>query len=195
MKKSGICSMLHVPCFNVHSARRGFTILETIVALFIFSFSVTAMVVVIGGGAGNAAHAKARITAVYLAEEGIELIRSTRDAYFLAEPSASTRWAAFTDLLADNDCFEVVSNFGCVVWFDADTGPRFHSYNGTYSKLRYDSAAGLYGYGAGTTTGYSRYVTTDTIAPGVLRMTVHVNYTDRGKTNAYDISEIITNWF
>jgi prepilin-type N-terminal cleavage/methylation domain-containing protein len=60
---------------------RGFTIVETIVALFIFSISITAMMAVFSRGIQNISTVKTKLTATYLAQEGVEYIRNLRDNY------------------------------------------------------------------------------------------------------------------
>ena len=64
--------------------RGGFTIVETLVALSIFSISITAMIVVSGQGISNTGTASNKIVADYLAQEGVEIIRNIRDDAIIA---------------------------------------------------------------------------------------------------------------
>lgn len=61
------------------NTNRGFTIIETLVALIIFASSVTVLLVMAGKGIQDTAIAKNQLTANYLAQEGIELMRFRRD--------------------------------------------------------------------------------------------------------------------
>jgi prepilin-type N-terminal cleavage/methylation domain-containing protein len=83
------------------SYKKGFTLVETLVALSIFSLSVLALMVALGGGLKSANFAKSKITASYLAQEGIELIRNMRDTFVLYDGGADG-WPLF--LAHVNDC-------------------------------------------------------------------------------------------
>lgn len=61
----------------------GFTLVETLVGLLIFSMSVVAMMSVLGSGLQDTTYAKQKIVAGYLAQEGIEYARNVRDTYAL----------------------------------------------------------------------------------------------------------------
>lgn len=59
--------------------QRGFTIIETLVALSIFTTSILAIIVMTPGGIAAINGAKNKLTASYLAQEGIDLMRAYRD--------------------------------------------------------------------------------------------------------------------
>jgi len=61
----------------------GFTLVETLIAISIFSVSIIALMSILGGGISNANSAKTKIIASYLAQEGIEYIRNMRETYVL----------------------------------------------------------------------------------------------------------------
>ena len=67
------------------SSTAGFTLIETLVAISIFVASVTVLLVVTGGGIKDVNSAQNKLTATYLAKEGVELIRAARDTYFMEE--------------------------------------------------------------------------------------------------------------
>lgn len=96
--------------YNINS-KRGFTLVETLVSLFIFSLSITAIIVVTGKGVADTTIAKNKITAVALAQEGIEIVRNIRDTYSLSEANPGEGWADFVDDFAKpnacgpNGCF------------------------------------------------------------------------------------------
>ena len=58
---------------------RGFTLVETLVAISIFSMSIIALMSILGGGISNTNYAKMKISASYLAQEGIEYVKNMRD--------------------------------------------------------------------------------------------------------------------
>lgn len=62
--------------------KSGFTILETLVALSIFTTSILGIIVVSGKGISDLTVSKERLTGIYLAQEGVELGRNLRDNSF-----------------------------------------------------------------------------------------------------------------
>lgn len=63
----------------------GFTLVETLVAVTILVMSVTGLLIVTGEGLQKTSNAQTRLQAQYLAQEGIELVRATRDTYFIRQ--------------------------------------------------------------------------------------------------------------
>ncbi len=91
--------------------KRGFTLVETLVSLFIFSLSITAIIVVTGQGVSDTTIAKNKITAVALAQEGIEVIRNIRDTYSLSESAPGSGWIDFINDVQSN----CTKPDGCIV--------------------------------------------------------------------------------
>ena len=82
---------------SIHSSQ-GFSLVEVLVALAIFSFSILGIVDVIYSGGVSIAGAKNRLIANYLAQEGIEIVRAKRDSYVLANPTNYVAgWNAFVN--------------------------------------------------------------------------------------------------
>jgi Tfp pilus assembly protein PilV len=64
-------------------------LIETLVAVSIFSLSILSLMAVLAQGISDTNYAKQRIIAAYLAQEGIEYVRNMRDTYVLfAGPQA-----------------------------------------------------------------------------------------------------------
>jgi prepilin-type N-terminal cleavage/methylation domain-containing protein len=80
-----------------NTAEQGFTIVEVLISLTIFSIAVAGVITVAAQGGLNVNAAKDKLTATYLADEGIELMRALRDTHVVAEPSGSEAagWTAF----------------------------------------------------------------------------------------------------
>ena len=75
--------------------KQGFTLLETLIALSIFSITIVSLIVFISDGVANAKFTKNKLTASYLAQEGIEYMRNIRDTYVLYSEDGSIGWNAF----------------------------------------------------------------------------------------------------
>ena len=89
---------------------KGFTLVETLIAISIFTISVVAMMSVLASGISNTDYAKKKIIAEYLAQEGIEYVRNLRDSAMI---TSSGGWAQFKTSL--DSC---ISN-GCAFDHDA----------------------------------------------------------------------------
>jgi len=72
----------------------GFTLVETLVAISIFTLSVLALMVILGNGLSDTNFAKQKITATYLAQEGIEYMRNMRDTHVLYDEN-NLGWTEF----------------------------------------------------------------------------------------------------
>ncbi|MEK7113843.1 MAG: type II secretion system protein, partial [Patescibacteria group bacterium] len=79
---------------NIKNTKQGFTLIETLVAVAIFSLSIVSLMSVLGNGLSDIEYAKKKITATYLAQEGIEYFLNKRNAYMLFS-SNPTDWNDF----------------------------------------------------------------------------------------------------
>jgi len=77
MKK--IISQLHT------QKQSGFTLLEMLFAVIIFSFALVSLMIIAGRGVIAASTARAQLTAQYLAEELVEVARNMRDENYLTK--------------------------------------------------------------------------------------------------------------
>lgn len=80
----------------------GFTLVETLVAVAIFSVAIATIISVSAQGISSAISTKNRLAGNYLAQEAIEYVRHTRDKY---AGSALYGWNGFVkSLTVDNHC-------------------------------------------------------------------------------------------
>ena len=68
---------------NYQQNNKAFTLVETLVAISIFTVSILGLMSVLTSGISSTNYAKQKIIASYLAQEGIEYIRNIRDDYML----------------------------------------------------------------------------------------------------------------
>ncbi|MEI8130493.1 MAG: prepilin-type N-terminal cleavage/methylation domain-containing protein [bacterium] len=85
-----------------NQTERGFTIVEVLIALTIFSIAVAGVITVAAQGGLTINIARNKLVATYLADEGIELVRGLRDTDVAGVPadSRSTGWASFVSGIA-----------------------------------------------------------------------------------------------
>lgn len=72
-----------------------FTLVETLVAISIFTVSILGLMLVLASGISNINYAKNKITASYLAQEGIEYVRNMRDTDGLYTDITHKTWDTF----------------------------------------------------------------------------------------------------
>jgi prepilin-type N-terminal cleavage/methylation domain-containing protein len=83
---------------------KGFTLVETLISISIFSVSIVSLMSILGSGLSNTGYAKQKMTAGYLAQEGIEILRNKRDNYVLY-PASSLTWTDFESLIVTDPSF------------------------------------------------------------------------------------------
>jgi prepilin-type N-terminal cleavage/methylation domain-containing protein len=83
---------------SIRSTQSGFTILETLVAILIFSMSVTAIFSLLRESVYQGRFGKNDITATYLAQEGIDFVKNIRDGYIFQQEQD---FGEFINLVSD----------------------------------------------------------------------------------------------
>lgn len=76
--------------------KKGFTLIEALVAIFILSASITALMTVVSQSIFNSSYIKNKAVGISLAQEGVELVRNIQDSALLAND-----YASFDDLGTD----------------------------------------------------------------------------------------------
>lgn len=90
------------PKFGVTPKGGGFTLVETLIALSIFTVSILGLMSILATGISNTGYAKRKVAAEYLAQEGIEYVRNLRDTTVLYDATSSQHgWDNFKILNKD----------------------------------------------------------------------------------------------
>lgn len=178
------------------TSSRGFTLVETLVAVMLLSVAVVAPMSLASRSLGSAYYARDQITAFYLAQEAIEALRSIRDSQILIIAGSSSGVPDIFGLIPhQNEPFTVDGRKG-----DASTAIALC--NGTCPPLQTDNT--LYGYpGVGddpnlwTPTHFTRTIHAYAI-PGStdeIRVTVTVAWqTGSIQERSFTISENMYRW-
>lgn len=191
---------------KVNKLNGGFTLVETLVALSIFTVSILSLMVILGQGISNTNYAKTKIIASYLAEEGVEYIRNVRDTYALyPECSTGPAWNNFRNKLQSNQCHnangcdfdEQALDYGnslCPI--TSLVMDRCNEPGGLCRELLYNSLNGKYNYTTGTNSGYIRKIKMDSVTGTTdeFKITSTVFWKQGSGSYSISFSDNLLNW-
>lgn len=171
---------------NTCRASRGFTLIETMVAIALLTISIVAPMSLTTQSLASAYYARDQITAFHLAQEAIESVRHVRDGNVLKNALGTP-----TDLLAGIPS-------GTPFTIDTTNDDRMAACSGTCQVLR-KSNGGLYGYDATWTPTYFTRTATATLVPESNDDEINVTVTVEWKTGSFNsrtftISENLFRW-
>jgi type II secretory pathway pseudopilin PulG len=156
----------------------GFTLLEVIIAMFIVTMGVGAVFVLVNQTLNSSGIISSRFIAIYLAQEGIELVREIRDSNFLKinNGAGGASWdAGLTNCQA-----------GC----EADYNDANLIFNNRYLKID----GGFYNYDLGTDTTFKRKITITTSTADILEISVEASWQEQGRAHQVTVKENLYNW-
>lgn len=174
--------------------KKGFTILETIIAIAVVSLVIAGATSAVRTGLVGSSIAKEQVKAFYLAQEAIEVVRNKRDGNILANFNGTpTNWLAGIARVGDpcapgNTCAVdastyTLSNSGCSGW-------------NSCPYLRQDPNTYLYGYnGAWTETLFRREIQIENISADEINVTVQISWTHGATTRSFKTKTLLMNWF
>jgi prepilin-type N-terminal cleavage/methylation domain-containing protein len=180
--------------------QQGFTLLETLVAIFILTLSITGPVYISSVAFKNTIESRDNISAQYLAEEVVEVIKNIRDKNALTGNTADFL-ASFGNLYTI-DCF---NDFGlsedkCIMKKNINENNiyNFEKCNGQCPNLSFNPEGPNVVYGAEgvlTTSKFIREFYFETLGsnPGEVRLVVIVKWDDKGKIKTYTLNERLYN--
>ena len=164
----------------------GFTLVETLVAISIFSFALVFLLSSVGGGLNNLNSVKNRLTGSYLAEEGIELVRAIRDNDVIATNAWHAGFLSHPNLVS---CSSAIN--GCNI--EPSTLEIFPCSSAQGCVVRYNQNAGYYGTGSSSSI-FSRKITIEEISPTEVRVTSVVSWNDGLAPRKISLQENLTCW-
>jgi prepilin-type N-terminal cleavage/methylation domain-containing protein len=182
---------------------RGFTLIETLVAVTILTLAVSGPLFVASRALVAAQNARHQLIATYLAQEGIEYVRAMRDREFIVARSAGganvseTAWDSFANGsnagsiagCRTSDCIYDVTRF-------AGVGPGLALQPCTNcAPLRFATTTGTYAYdSASPVTPYTRVIRAQLITGSDMLITSTVRWTTRLTTYQVTITDHLTPW-
>lgn len=108
---------------NIKNNKRGFTLIEMLIAVLIFTLSLTALMSISSRGLKVAKEAEKQVIADYLAIEAVEIVRNIRDGAFLRNLGHTTWEMVFTggdDIFGDDGCFNNDEDHACNFYFQPE---------------------------------------------------------------------------
>jgi Tfp pilus assembly protein PilV len=155
--------------------KKSFTIIEALVAITIFTLGIITLGVAISQNYSLAGQATERFVAIYLAQEGLEIVKNLRNENWLNQRDWNYN-------LNPGD-------------YEADYNNNSLS---SYSNrnLRIDTSTGFYNYDTGTPTPFKRKISISYPASDQMKVTVTVYWPKKGQQGQeqVSVSEILYNW-
>jgi Tfp pilus assembly protein PilV len=181
----------------------GFTLVETLVSISIFSMAILGLLSILASGITNTTYAKQKITADYLAQEGIEYIRNMRDTFVLYDATnAQTGWNSFNTKLttapascsAGSGCYFDDQNIDYTNHSQPMANIILNTCSSSCPSLLYNSSTGKYGYASGVDSGFIRKIQITTISPDEIKISSNVSWKQGSGNYNITFSEDLFNW-
>jgi hypothetical protein len=155
--------------------KKSFTIIEALVAITIFTLGIIFLGVAISQNYSLAGQATERFVAIYLAQEGLEIVKNLRNENWLNQRTWNYN-------LNQGD-------------YEADYNDNSLS-NYSNRNLRIDTSTGFYNYDTGTPTPFKRKISISYPASDQMKVTVTVYWPKKGSGGQEQVSvtEILYNW-
>ena len=186
----------------------GFTLVETLVAVSIFSVSILGLLAVLSKGIADTNYAKTKVTASYLAQEGIEYMRNLRDTFVLYDATSSQNgWNGPNGFINALTKPQAQCDVGDGCYFDAQSvhyGLSFQPMAAltinhcveSCPPLLYDSATGEYDYVLpGTNSGFTRSIQINhQVGTNEIKISSTVYWNQGSGSYNISFSETLFNW-
>jgi prepilin-type N-terminal cleavage/methylation domain-containing protein len=178
-----------------NTLQKGFTLLETMIAIFVLTLSITGPVYIASVAFHNTIDSRDNISAQYIAEEVIEVIRNARDAYVLENTDASG-WLA--QAVPGVNCSSPIgsSDVRCIMERDPSAGYVFNAcpLGGDCPQISFAPEGTDAVYGRKDEPNVSKfrrefYFETYPGNPDEVTLVVNIVWEDKGRPKLYTLSE------
>ena len=175
---------------------KGFTLLEVIGAIFVISVGVAGVINIVPQIISNTTLNTSKLTAAYLTQEGVEIVRNVRDGNWLEAHNRgdSTSWSEGL-LNCGSGC---EADYFCTTIEDPiPSDPAGHNCFELYGAgniLKFSSDDG-YNYLTGSDTRFKRKITITQEGTDALVVTVEVSWNEKGKSYKISSQEKLYQWF
>ncbi len=161
--------------------KKGFTLVETLIAISILLLSISAPLTIASKGLSSSYFARDQIVAFYLAQDAVEYVRNTRDNNFLA----GLDWL---NGLPDTE--------GKLFTVDTTDGTMALCPLENCVALDFNDSTGLYSHDdlGGSESIYTRSISVQKININEVIVSVEVSWVTGTRSRSFSISENILNW-
>ncbi len=183
---------------NNHHSQSGFTLIETLIAIFILTMTIGGLLTLAANGYFSVRYARNQITANNLLQESLEYVRNNRDTSL----QQGGDWNQWVNGLQAAGC---MSTNGCTV--DAySTASPIRACGNTCEAMTFYPDNGLYGYADASypstvqpikppyLTTYTRAITIQENTPDELTVTSTMHWMNGNAKQTLTQSVVITNW-
>ena len=171
---------------NLKKKQKAFTLVEVLIAISILTIGILSGFILITKVLYNTAVIQDRLTASFLTQEGIELVRQVRDSNFLQIMNGeSVEWK---DGLADGS-YTIESKAGSeqpITLTSVDTGEG--------SNFRYNDDTKIYNYTTGEPTTFNREIKITTINDDEIRVESIMKWKTRTIDFNLTVEDHLFNW-
>ena len=172
---------------NRKRQQAGFTVLEALIAISIIVIGVGGVFGLTSRTVADSSANNNKLVAVYLAQEGIEIVRNIRDTNYLKIRQA-VPGAAWDDgiILPGNDC---------ATWCEADyNDAALSGVVAGLNPLQRDGNTSIYSYDGGSATPFTREIKATAVGVGKIEVEVTVFWSERGNVQKTVAATELYNW-
>lgn len=173
-----------------NSSQKGFTLIEILAVIFIIAVGVTGVFALVQTTTSSSRLVSYQLTATYLAQEGVELVRSVRDTNWLEDRYTPE------DVSWDEDLAESLSDekyqldYTLLGQKDSGWDPDFLD----YSESRYlNQNENGYNYEPGDKSRFKRRIKLER-SPDIIVVRVRVEFEFQGETHKVSSQEKLYKW-
>ncbi|MFA5392105.1 MAG: type II secretion system protein [Candidatus Paceibacterota bacterium] len=173
---------------NLRRNSKAFTLVEALVALSILIVGIISGFILVAKALYGVTIIQDRLTASFLAQEGLELVRQIRDTNYLKTlGGTSTDWNS-----------SLKTNGEYLIFADIDTGTVNLPLPSWQDKsLYYHAASGLYNYddtGDAISTVFKRKIVITNIRPDEIRIQTIMNWKSKNISFNFTVEDHLFNW-
>ncbi|MCX6755364.1 MAG: prepilin-type N-terminal cleavage/methylation domain-containing protein [Candidatus Nomurabacteria bacterium] len=177
---------------------KGFTLVETLVAISIFTISILGMISILSNGITDTNYAKDKIIATYLAQEGVEFVRNVRDDSVLYN-TTNSGWSDFLNRTTNCVPSGTDQILGCRMNDDLSTTDNFAAC-ADFSSCELYINTGTNKYSSdpqsGDDSGFSRIITLNTgVSPNKVTITSNVSWMQKSGRQSVSFTEDLFNLY
>lgn len=167
---------------------KGFTLIEVLAVIFVITVGVTAVYSLLQTTMSSSNLVSKKLTATYLAQEGVEIVRHVRDSNWLEMRNNSNSTISWDHHFPPQSVGE--ENYEIDYQELNKQEPDFTPYSGRYLEVNND---GYYGYNIGEDTSYKRKIALNNKGD-IIEVDVTVTFSYHGKDYSIKVKENLYKW-